>query len=332
MKGLTSILRLGHRPGRDRRMTTHVGLTARAFGANKMFLPSGDNKIKETIDDVTKRFGGKFEVELIDSWKEKMAEWGGDIVHLSMYGEEIDKFDEVNNLEDPLIVVGAEKVPNAVYEMADHNIAVGNQPHSEVAALAVFMDRMNERVIPSLNGGELSIKPMKKGKSVISRSKVPDAAECYRFLEERGMDEELKEHTFSVLQRALEIGKGTDANLRLIIAGALLHDVGRTVTHGVEHGIKGGRLIREEGWSDELANIVERHIGGGITKEEAKEQGLPPKEYVPKTIEEKIICHADNTAGGEERFKDLLKRTEEAGFIEGAQRMEELADEFGERL
>lgn len=332
MKTLTSILRLGHRPGRDQRMTTHVGLTARAFGAEKMFLPADDKNIKDTVTDVSERFGGRFDVELIDSWKEKLREWKGDIVHLTMYGDDLDTFEKINELEDPLVVVGAKKVPNTVYEMADHNIAVGNQPHSEVAALAVFLDRMNERAIPSLDGGELSIEPSGNGKRVISMAKVPDAAECYEFLEEINMDEELKEHTFSVLQRALEISENIEVNLKLMITGALLHDVGRTVTHGVEHGIEGSRLIREKGWSKELANIVERHIGGGITEDEAREQGLPPKDYIPQTPEEKVICHADNTAGDKERFEDLLERTEEAGFQEGAERMRELADEFNYKL
>ncbi|MFO7768050.1 MAG: HDIG domain-containing protein, partial [bacterium] len=145
---------------------------------------------------------------------------------------------------------------------------------------------------------------------------------------ERGMDEPLMEHTMDVLDRTLELYQKWGGDLKLLIAGALLHDIGRTVTHGVEHGVEGAKLVREQGWHEEVAKIVERHMGGGITKEEAQEQGLPSKDYVPETLEERLVCFADKTAGGRDRFQDMLKRTEEAGFKESAERMRELAEEF----
>ncbi|MFW6375766.1 MAG: HD domain-containing protein [Thermoplasmatota archaeon] len=138
------------------------------------------------------------------------------------------------------------------------------------------------------------------------------------------------EHSMDVLERALELHDKFGGDLKLIVAAAILHDVGRSVTHGVEHGIEGGKIAREEGWHEELALIIERHIGGGITKEEAEEQGLPVKSYVPETLEEKLICHADNTAGGKERFDDLINRTENAGYKDSAERMRELARYFEE--
>lgn len=328
MRYLTSILRLGHRPERDKRMTTHVGLTARAFGADSMYLPKIDDRIKQTIEDVTNRFGGNFSVEETDDWRRLIKEWSGDVIHLTMYGEDIDRFFERKDIEDPLIIVGAEKVPSEVYDKADYNVSVGSQPHSEVAALAVFIDRFNHRRINKKYDGEISVIPRAKGKKVVNYSQIPTSAECFELIFKRNMSKDLIKHTMDVLDRTLELHDRFGGNLKLLIAGSLLHDIGRTVTHDVLHGVEGGKIVREQGWEEELARIVERHIGGGITKEEADEQGLPSKDFLPQTLEEKIICHADNTAGGKERFRDLLTRIEKAGHHNSAKRMKKLAKEF----
>ena len=143
-----AVLRLGHRPGRDDRMTTHVALTARALGAARILLPGNASDAADTARSVTDRFGGPFAVEQDDSWRARLRAWDGAIVHLTMYGEPVQTVeDEVRTAHrtDPvLVVVGAEKVPFDVYEAADWNVAVTNQPHSEVAGLAVFLDRLFE--------------------------------------------------------------------------------------------------------------------------------------------------------------------------------------------
>ncbi len=143
-----AVLRLGHRPGRDDRMTTHVGLTARALGADRVVLAGRAEDARETVADVTRRFGGPFEATVTDEPGRVVGEWDGAIVHLTMYGlpvEEVVGDVRAAHRETPLlVVVGAEKVPFDVYEAADWNVAVTNQPHSEVAALAVFLDRLFE--------------------------------------------------------------------------------------------------------------------------------------------------------------------------------------------
>ena len=142
------VVRLGHRPGRDERMTTHVGLTARALGADRVVLPDNAGQSRDTIADITDRFGGPFEVECSGSQKALIRNWEGRVVHLTMYGERVqDVESEVREAhrDDPLlVVVGAEKVSFDVYEAADWNVGVTNQPHSEVAGLAVFLDRLFE--------------------------------------------------------------------------------------------------------------------------------------------------------------------------------------------
>ncbi len=319
---------MGHRPERDKRMTTHVGLTARAFGADCMFLTNTDDRVQGTLKDVVDRFGGDFSVKDTKDWRSLIEDWIGDVVHLTMYGQEIDGFFERNKVHNPLIIVGAEKVPSEVYDLADYNVSIGNQPHSEVASLAVFMDRFNNRKSFKRYDGEIGVVPREIGKKMIDYSKLPTTDYCFELMEKRDMDKGLMKHSFQVMERTLELHERYGGDLKLLISGSLLHDIGRTVTHGIAHGVEGGNIIREQGWDEELAKIVERHIGGGITRQEAAEQGLPEKDYIPETLEEKLVCHADNTAGGEDRFYGLIERMESQGLSEGVKRMKELAKEF----
>lgn len=142
------VLRLGHRPGRDNRMTTHVGLTARALGADRVIISGAASGSKGTIEDITDRFGGPFDAELTEEPRAVIRRFEGAVVHLTMYGLPIQTVESEirsDHEEGPLLaVVGAEKVPFDVYERADYNVGVTNQPHSEVAGLAVFLDRLFE--------------------------------------------------------------------------------------------------------------------------------------------------------------------------------------------
>lgn len=142
-----AVLRLGHRPGRDNRMTTHVGLTARALGADRVILPASAGDAAETIRDITDRFGGPFTVRTQEHPASMLPNWAGRVIHLTMYGEPVQTvMSEIrsNQSESVLVVVGAGKVSFDIYEAADWNVAVTNQPHSEVAALGVFLDRFFE--------------------------------------------------------------------------------------------------------------------------------------------------------------------------------------------
>lgn len=166
------VLRLGHRPERDKRITTHVGLVARAFGAEEMLLVGRDPSVEESLADVAKRWGGSFRLRADVSWRGEALRWreaGGRVVHLTMYGSNLTEvIDEIRESEELLVVVGAEKVPAEMYDLADWNVAVGSQPHSEVAALAVFLDRLfqGEELKLDFPGG-LKIVPSSRGKQVI---------------------------------------------------------------------------------------------------------------------------------------------------------------------
>ena len=167
------VLRLGHRPERDKRITTHVGLVARAFGAQEMLLGGRDSHVDESLADVAERWGGGFHLRSDVSWRGETVRWkegGGKVVHLTMYGTNLpDVIDEIFNCGcDLLIAVGAEKVPAEMYQLADWNVAVGNQPHSEVAALAVFLDRLfSGRELEEDYAGGLKIVPSARGKQVL---------------------------------------------------------------------------------------------------------------------------------------------------------------------
>ena len=141
------VLRLGHRPERDKRITTHVGLTARALGAARMRIAETDEGVVRPIASVAARFGGSFQVGSGTGWKSPVKQWkeaGGQVVHLTMYGLPLGEAVPAIRAagKDVLVVVGAEKVPADLYTLADHNVAVGSQPHSEVAALALLLDRL----------------------------------------------------------------------------------------------------------------------------------------------------------------------------------------------
>jgi tRNA (cytidine56-2'-O)-methyltransferase len=166
-----AILRIGHRIDRDKRITTHVGLVARAFGADTIFITTKDEKIKKNIQSVCKRFGGDFQVETGLDPKKIIKSWKGTIVHLTMYGVELEKaVDHIDTKRDLLIIVGAEKVPPYFYEIADINVSVGNQPHSEVAALALFLDRITKAAWQRKDfHGNIQIIPCVKGKKVLSK-------------------------------------------------------------------------------------------------------------------------------------------------------------------
>jgi uncharacterized protein len=109
------------------------------------------------------------------------------------------------------------------------------------------------------------------------------------------------------------MGYGVD--LKLVGRGALLHDVGRSVTHGLEHGYFSGKILRKEGEGEEVARIAERHVLGGVSREEAERMGLPAKDFIPETIEEKVVSYADKLSEGN-KIGRLEKRlgSESAAF------------------
>lgn len=167
------VVRIGQRVVRDDRVTTHVALVSRAFGASKIFMTEVNPEIKETLEKINRTWGGNFVVEFIENWKSVVKRKKKDdykIVHLTMYGESInDAQNDLSGEKNLLVVVGAEKVPREIYELADYNVGVGSQPHSEISALAILLDRIQggEQFQKDFPGGKRKIIPTKKGKNVM---------------------------------------------------------------------------------------------------------------------------------------------------------------------
>jgi len=182
--GSFSVLRLGHRKGRDPRITTHLALVARALGANRFLLAGdSDQDLFENIASVNQRFGGDMVCEHVDKsmgWLKHFTQRDagdgapGVAVHLTMYGEPYRKaIPRIRRDRPVVLVVGGAKVPSEVFEYAHYNVAVGNQPHSEVAALALFMDAWygdagTER---TFEDARLIIEPSARGKTVLDLDK-----------------------------------------------------------------------------------------------------------------------------------------------------------------
>ena len=167
------IMRIGHRPQRDKRVTTHVALSSRALGAKKIYVDAEDRVLEENVRSVCERFGGDFEIRTGVGWKDAVKKFDGIVVHLTMYGQRLDEaLMKIPGDRDIMIIVGAEKVPPEVYERADLNVSVGNQPHSEIAALSIFLDRLTGgRALYGERGGKLAVIPNERGKTVVETPK-----------------------------------------------------------------------------------------------------------------------------------------------------------------
>ncbi|MGV8176598.1 MAG: tRNA (cytidine(56)-2'-O)-methyltransferase [Candidatus Bilamarchaeaceae archaeon] len=166
------VIRLSHRLPRDERISSHVCLVARAFGADGViYSGQHDSSLEESVKRVAEQWGGNFFVEYEKSIIPKIKEYkrkGYKIAHLTMYGPVVDeKISEIRPAKDLLVIVGSEHVPIDVYHLADWNLAVGNQPHSEVAALAVFLDRyFSGKQFQKEFKGKIKITPNERGKNI----------------------------------------------------------------------------------------------------------------------------------------------------------------------
>ena len=167
--------------------------------------------------------------------------------------------------------------------------------------------------------------------------KYPEPSACISILEERGLKENVLKHVKAVHRFAVVIGsrlieQGHRINMDLLEAGALLHDIGRTKSHKLDHAVVGCKIAAELGFPDDLINIIRNHIGAGIYKKEAAEIGLPYEDYIPETIEQKIVAAADNLALGHklQTIEQFVNNLKQKGVTEGAERSLDLHMELSE--
>jgi tRNA (cytidine56-2'-O)-methyltransferase len=173
------VLRLSHRLPRDERISTHVALVARAFGASRIsYTGQHDAGFELSVSRICAQWGGKtpagagfaisYEKSAVSLIRARKRD-GYAVVHLTMYGLPIqDVVPKMKGCDKLLIIVGSEQVPGEIYALSDHNVSVTSQPHSEVAALAITLDRlMGGRELAGLDfGGKISIIPSERGKKM----------------------------------------------------------------------------------------------------------------------------------------------------------------------
>ncbi|KYK21954.1 phosphohydrolase [Thermoplasmatales archaeon SG8-52-4] len=140
---------------------------------------------------------------------------------------------------------------------------------------------------------------------------IPNAEECIEILKKNGCSRSVINHCKAVRDVAIKIAEKANANVELVEASALLHDIGRSKTHGIRHAIEGAKIIKKIGLSSKIVKIIERHIGAGLPAKEAKKLGLPAKNYIPITLEEKIVCHADSLIENSKK-QNIEKEIEQA--------------------
>ena len=154
-------------------------------------------------------------------------------------------------------------------------------------------------------------------------------------LRSSGVSKKVIGHCLAVEKKALELAKVNNADLDLVSIGAILHDIGRSKAQGISHGVIGGEIARSLGLDERIARIIERHVGSGITREEAVKLGLPERELMPKSLEEKIVNHADNLVDGnivlsfEKALAEYSGKFGESSLI--VARLKKLQSELGKR-
>ncbi|MGB9718670.1 MAG: HDIG domain-containing metalloprotein [Thermoproteota archaeon] len=173
------------------------------------------------------------------------------------------------------------------------------------------------------------------------KSRIPSEEKCVEILLEEGVNSNVLRHVLKVSEMAKDLAgkvesKGYRVDKKLVAAGALLHDIGRAVTHDVSHGVIGGQIVRRRKLDERLAKIVERHVGAGISEEEAVKLKLGSVSLIPETIEEKIVCYADKLVDGDRRveFAETLKyfKNKLGADHPAIRRLEELDEFFQEIL
>lgn len=146
------------------------------------------------------------------------------------------------------------------------------------------------------------------------------ANEDVELLRKSGVNDDDIQHCLLVNRKALEIAyrTGEDLDFELVGRGALFHDLGKAETHAIEHGKLGAEIGRKIGLPESITDIMEKHIRGGLTENEARELGLPVKDYRLKKLEERIVIYADRLVDiitdkvvktedeAEERFEEIL--------------------------
>lgn len=167
-------------------------------------------------------------------------------------------------------------------------------------------------------------------------SRIPTDRECVEFLVDEGCRRRVVVHCCTVRAVAEEMVDHIEgADRDLVVAGALLHDIGRSVDHTIMHAYIGAQIAQRLGLPQELVDIIRKHTGAGLDEQDVEELHLPPADYMPSTLEEKIVAHADNLVSDNRvvTHEHSVSKLISKGAFRGADRVEmlhmELSDLYG---
>jgi uncharacterized protein len=167
------------------------------------------------------------------------------------------------------------------------------------------------------------------------KDKLPNREQAIKLLEDNHCPPQVISHCIAVTRLAIEIArklqaKGISLDLELVESGALLHDLGRSKNHGVEHGLIGAQMAKTIGLPESIAGIMKRHVGAGISDEEAEWLEWPQDNYMPNSLEEKVVCYADKRIDHDKVTPIELEihKLQNNGFPKAAERVRRLHAEI----
>jgi uncharacterized protein len=168
---------------------------------------------------------------------------------------------------------------------------------------------------------------------------LPSREQALRLLKENNCSIHIINHCIAVTELSLDLAKklqakGLKIDLTLIEVGAMLHDLGRSETHTVNHSLVGVQIAKKIGLPDSVVNIIKRHVGAGISCDEADWLGWPKDNYIPQTLEEKIVCYADKLID-HDRVMPVeveIEKLQKNEMFEAAERVRKLHEEIRDLL
>jgi len=167
-------------------------------------------------------------------------------------------------------------------------------------------------------------------------SPLPSREQALALLKSNHCSPKVISHCKAVSKLAVETSKtlqkrGFTVNVELVEVGALLHDIGRSKTHSVNHALAGAEIARSADLPEPVIRIIKRHVGGGITTNEAKELGWPEDNYMPVALEEKIVSYADKLVEITDELvpiEETITKFQERGLLASAERVRQIHDEI----
>jgi uncharacterized protein len=170
-------------------------------------------------------------------------------------------------------------------------------------------------------------------------NQLPNREQAKKLLKQNNCPPRVISHCIAVTDLAQDIarklqGKGLKIDMQLVEAGAMLHDLGRSKTHTVDHAVVGGQIAQSLGLPDSVVRIIKRHVGAGITAEEAQWLGWPKEVYEPQTLEEKVVSYADKLIDASKRIsiETEIKRLQDEHKDAAAERVRKLHEEITSML